>query len=89
MGTLGVGVTPGLSHWGLAVTVIGGRVTEQVRVALSLATIDMEGEEVREIYKYKSNFNMKMMRHVGMEVPKSIETRKHVCSKAGDDGMRQ
>ena len=30
-----------------------------------------------------------MMRHVGMEVPKSIETRKHLCSKAGDDGMQQ
>ena len=24
-----------------------------------------------------------MMRHVEMELPKSIETRKHLCSKAG------
>ena len=61
VGTLGVGVTPGLSHWGLAVTVTpGGRVTEQVRVALSVATMDMEGEEIREIYKYKNNLRMKM-----------------------------
>ena len=27
------------------------------------------------------------MRHVRMEVPKRIEKRKHLCSKAGDDGM--
>ena len=30
-----------------------------------------------------------MKKHVGMEVPKSIETRKHLCSKVGDDGMQQ
>ena len=29
------------------------------------------------------------MKDVGMEVPKSIETRKDLCSKAGDDGMQQ
>ena len=39
--------------------------------------------------KCKNNFHIKMMRHVGMEVPKSIETRKHLGSKAGDDGMQQ
>ena len=50
VGSAGVAGTPGLSHWMSGVPVTpGGRVTEQVRVALSPATMGEEGEEVREI----------------------------------------
>ena len=50
VGTLGVGVTPGLSDWEYVVTVTpGGRVTERVRVTVSPATMGEKGEEVREI----------------------------------------
>ena len=38
---------------------------------------------MRQIYKHF------MLKDVGMEVPKSVETRKHPCSKTGDDGMQQ
>ena len=50
MGSPGVGVTPGPSHWksGVPVTPVG-RVTEQVRVTLSPAMMGEEGEEVREM----------------------------------------
>ena len=30
-----------------------------------------------------------MLKGLGMEVPKSIETRKYPCSKTGDDGMHE
>ena len=50
VGLAGVGVTPGPSHWMFRVSVTpGGRVTEQVRVVVSPATMDEEGEVVREI----------------------------------------
>ena len=50
VGSAGVGVTPGPSHWksGIQVTPIG-RVTEQVRVTVSPAMMGEEGEEVREM----------------------------------------
>ena len=50
VGSSGVGVTPGPSHWksGVPVTPVG-RVTEQVRVTVSPAMMGEEGEEVREI----------------------------------------
>ena len=50
VGSAGVGVTPGPSHWksGAPVTPVG-RVTEQVRVTVSLAMMGEEGEEVREM----------------------------------------
>ena len=49
VGTAGVGVTPGPSHWktGAPVTPLG-RVTEQTRVTVSPAMMEGE-EEVREI----------------------------------------
>ena len=49
VGSAGVGVTPGPSHWktGVPVTPLG-RVTEQVRVTVSPAMMEEE-EEVREI----------------------------------------
>ena len=31
----------------------------------------------------------KMLKDVGMEVSKGIETKKQLCSKTGDDGMKQ
>ena len=50
VGTLGVGVTLGLSDWGSGVPITpGGRVTEQVRVTVSPATMNKEGEEMREM----------------------------------------
>ena len=36
---------------------------------------------------YKCSF--KMLKGVGMEVAKSVETRKYPCSKRDDDGMQQ
>ena len=50
VGSAGVGVTPGPSHRksGVPVTPVG-RVTEQVRVTMSPATMGEEGEEVREM----------------------------------------
>ena len=50
VGSAGVGVTPGPSHWksGVSVTPVG-KVTEQVRVTLSPAMTKKEGEEVREM----------------------------------------
>ena len=50
VGSAGVGVTPGPSHWksGVPVTPVG-RVTEQVRVTVSPAMTGEEGEEVREM----------------------------------------
>ena len=50
VGSAGVGVTPGPSHWkfGVPVTPVG-RVTEQVRVTVSPAMMGEEGEEVREM----------------------------------------
>ena len=50
VGSAGVGVTPGPSHWksGVPFTPIG-RVTEQVRVTVSPAMMGEEGEEVREM----------------------------------------
>ena len=49
VGTAGAGVTPGPSHWktGAPVTPLG-RVTEQTRVTVSPAMMEV-GEEVREI----------------------------------------
>ena len=49
VGSAGVGVTPGPSHWksGVPVTPVC-RVTEQVRVTVSPAMMEEEGEEVRE-----------------------------------------
>ena len=49
VGTAGVGVTPGPSHWktGTPVTPLG-RVTEQTRVTVSPAMMEGE-EEVRKI----------------------------------------
>ena len=49
VGSAGVGVTPGPSHWktGVLVTPLG-RVTEQVRVMVSPAMMEEE-EEVREM----------------------------------------
>ena len=49
VGSAGVGVTPGPSHWktGVPVTPLG-RVTEQVRVTVSPAIMEGE-EEVREM----------------------------------------
>ena len=50
VGSAGVRVTPGPSHWMSGVPVTpGGGVTEQVRVTVSPATMGEEGEEVREI----------------------------------------
>ena len=50
MGEAGVGVTPGPSHWKSGVPVTpAGRVTEQVRVRESPATMGEEGEEEREM----------------------------------------
>ena len=50
MGSAGVGVTPGPSHWKSGVPVSSvGRVIEQVRVTLSPAMTEEEGEEVREM----------------------------------------
>ena len=50
VGLAGVGVTPGPSHWMFGVSVTpGGRVTEQLRMTVSPATMDEEGEEAREI----------------------------------------
>ena len=50
VGSPGVGVTPGPSHWksGVPVTPVG-RVTEQMRVTVSPTMIEEEGEEVREM----------------------------------------
>ena len=50
VGSPGVGVTPGPSHWkyGVPVTPVG-RVTEQVRVTVPPAMMVEEGEEVREM----------------------------------------
>ena len=50
MGPAGVGVTPGPSQWksGVPVTPVG-RVTEQLRVTVSPAMTEEEGEEVREM----------------------------------------
>ena len=50
VGSAGVGGTPGPSHWksGVPVTPVG-RVTEQVRVTVSPAMTDEEGEEVMEM----------------------------------------
>ena len=50
VGSAGVGVTPGPSHWksGVPVTPVG-RVTEQVRVTVAPAMMVEEGEEVREM----------------------------------------
>ena len=36
----------------------------------------------------KTISNIKLIRHVGIEVPKSIETKKNLCNKAGGDGMQ-
>ena len=49
-GSAGVGVTPGPSQWksGVPVTPVG-KVTEQVRVTLSPAMTEEEGEEVRKM----------------------------------------
>ena len=50
VGEAGVGVTPGPSHWKTGVPVTpAGRVTEQVRVRESPATMGGEGEELREV----------------------------------------
>ena len=50
VGSAGVGGTPGPSQWkyGVPVTPVG-RVTEQVRVTVSPAMTEEEGEEVREM----------------------------------------
>ena len=50
VGSAGVGGTPGPSHWksGVPVTPVG-RVTEQVRVTVSPAMTEEEGEEVKEM----------------------------------------
>ena len=34
-------------------------------------------------------FLLKMLKDVGMVMPKSVETRKRPCSKTGDEGMQQ
>ena len=48
VGSAGVGITPGPSPWMFRVPVTpGGRVIEQLRMTVSPATIDEEGEEVR------------------------------------------
>ena len=50
VGAAGVGVTPGPSHWKSGVPVTpAGRVTEQVRVRESPATMGEEGEEESEM----------------------------------------
>ena len=50
VGLAGVEVTPGPFHWMFGVSVTpGGRVIEQLRVTVSPATMDEEGEVVREI----------------------------------------
>ena len=50
VGSAGVGVTPGPSHWMSGVPAsISSRVTEQVRVTVSPAMMVEEGEEVREM----------------------------------------
>ena len=33
--------------------------------------------------------SFEMLKDVGVEVPKSVETKKHQCSKTGGDGMQQ
>ena len=50
VGPAGVGGTPGPSQWksGVPVTKVG-RVTEQVRMTVSPAMTEEEGEEVREM----------------------------------------
>ena len=50
VGSAGVGDTPGPSQWksGVPVTPVG-RVTEQLRVTVSPAMTEEEGEEVREM----------------------------------------
>ena len=50
VGAAGIGVTPGPSHWKSGVPVTPtGRVTEQVRVTESPATMGEEGVEEREM----------------------------------------
>ena len=58
VGAAGVGVTPGPSHWksGAPVTP-AGRVTEQVRVTESPATMGEGGEEEREMVAGSSTVN--------------------------------
>ena len=52
VGEAGVGFTPGPTHWKSGVPVTpAGRVTEQVRVTESPATMGERGEEVREIIR--------------------------------------
>ena len=52
VGEAGVGVTPGPTHWMSGVPVTpAGRVTEQMRVRESPATMGEEGEEERKIIK--------------------------------------
>ena len=36
-----------------------------------------------------TSVSFKILKDVGMELPKSVETRKHPGSKTGDDGMQQ
>ena len=72
MGLAGVGGTPGPSHWksGVPVTPVG-RVTEQLRVTVSPAMTEEEGEEVREMMtveievaeNYKFQFNLCSINH--------------------------
>ena len=50
VGSAGVGVTSGPSHWKSGVPAsLSSRVTEQVRVTVSPAMMGEEGEEVREM----------------------------------------
>ena len=59
MDITGVGVTPlGPSHWktGISTTPLGS-VTEQVRVTVSPAMMEEEGEEVREIVADSENIS--------------------------------
>lgn len=65
VGSAGVGVTPGPSHWMSGVPVTPeSRVTVQVRVTLSPAIIVEEGKEVREmraVCKYNNSMQTKTM----------------------------
>ena len=46
----------------------------------------------RHMYKGSKNISIKMLKDVGMTVPKSRETSAvilYICSKTGDEGMQQ